>query len=237
MFVIVFILSLRRRIFMRDFKKFVYIVITISFIMVIGPILVSIIRPSLCTAQTIISEYTLAVTVVLAIAALAGGGFFILTYYLKREIEQQRGEIERIFKETGQRKEDIEKWHKEISAKRDKLMEILQVLPTPNLFVGLSLAKEIRKRRGKISSIDDCLDNLAQVFEENAFLGVQAVRLFTATERKDVEAAAMALFHRMPDGKKLIETDLLQLSEGEAAEMPLPWGPRSGNPRNVVPTK
>lgn len=74
---------------MRDFKKFVYIVITISVIMVIGPILVSIIRPSLSTAQTIISEYTLAVTVVLAIAALAGGGFFILIYYLKREIERR----------------------------------------------------------------------------------------------------------------------------------------------------
>jgi len=193
---------------MRDFKKFVYIAVTVSVIMIIGPILVSIIRPSLSTEQAIISEYTLAVTVVLAAAGVVSGGIFMLSFYLRREIEQQKEEMKRIVKEANQTKVTIENWYDELSAKRDKLIEILKKLPTPNLFIGLSLAEEIRKRRGKISSIDDCLDNLAQVFEENAFLEAQAVRLFTATERKDVEAAAMALFHRMPDGKRLIEKRL-----------------------------
>ena len=101
---------------MRDFKKFVYIAVTVSIIMIIGPILVSIIRPSLSTEQAIISEYTLAVTVVLAAAGVVSGGIFMLSFYLRREIEQQKEEMKRIVKEANQTKVTIENWYDELSA-------------------------------------------------------------------------------------------------------------------------
>lgn len=157
--------------------------------------------------QEIIGQYTLAVTVVLAVAALAGGGTILMASYFRRELEHQRKEAEAMVEATKAFAEDIRKLRDLAEEELVKLRKIY----FPEWEVNLDLAREIKRalETPKLANCKQCLGELARIFDRHSTLKAHTMRLFTAKEPREVKASAMTLFNMAPEwGKRIIESRL-----------------------------
>ncbi len=204
---------------MQNLKKFVqnnfskFILIVLLIIVTAGLIILTMLNfslPVMLSKEIVVSTYTLAVTIVLAVAAFAGGGIIWIIFSFRREIESQHEKMGSLVKDAERAKEEviqinkiIKNLYNDLYTKREIIIKILNELQWPNLTVGLSLANKIET--SKVSA-----KQLARIFRYHSLLLAQATRLFTATEPKAVKAAAMAISQLMPnnDGKALIEKRL-----------------------------
>lgn len=168
----------------------------------------------LISDQIIIGQYTLAVTIVLAVAALAGGGTIWMASYFRREMDQQRKDIETIASKARSFYGETMNSYKNIVEGRQLIEEELIKLRRiylPEWEAGLDLARDVKHASEKLKHTvcKQCLAELARIFEKHSTLKTHAIRIFTATESHEVKSSAMALFNMAPEwGRRLIESRL-----------------------------
>ncbi len=151
--------------------------------------------------QILVGQYTLAVTIILSISGLIGGGIIWMTTTFKHRLEEKYNEIEEIYSEIINRKK--------------RIIGSLQNLTFSTRATWLFLVKQTGGKRTKTAGSSGqkkllTQEELTKIFESAAFFESQTIRLFTAEDHKDVEAAAIFIFHRLHDeiGKKLLEDRL-----------------------------
>jgi len=187
----------------------------IALIIVAGMILVLFVRPSIFYSnQVVIGQYTLAVTVVLAAAAILGGGTIWLSSHLRKEAKEWREETEQDAETVKNIRKEIEDLHSKIIEKKSTTEEEPQKLREiyfPEWEAGLNLAREIKRalETPKLANCKQCLGELARIFDRHSTLKAHTMRLFTAKEPREVKASAMTLFNMAPEwGKRIIESRL-----------------------------
>ncbi len=157
--------------------------------------------------QILVGQYTLAVTIILGASALIGGIFVWLTTTFRHGLEEKYREIEEIYNE-------VKTLYKELFNKKEHIIGGLQNLTFSARATWLFLAKQIETAGGfsqrEVLTQKELFRKLKEIFENAAFFESQTIRLFTAEDRKDVEAAAIFIFHKLHDeiGKRLLEDRL-----------------------------